>query len=229
MSRPTIRPAATVETLYSRGDIQELPDVGPIRPNYVFEKAARERRAITQSPDHVKKSKIREISSDEPKGIPGDDRMMISGSFWAYVVITVIVVLIIAMIAYDGYCLRPIDPQSPLGNASMFFVGGFISMLLIIWAAYRGHISALVDRYRYALIFTYVISLILIIVWGYLFFDQQNYKAAFLTSFVLILLTVWWIYILWPLDQIASSLLVLYLLWLIYLAYGSWWLICPDQ
>ena len=224
MSRPT----ATVETLYSRGDIGSLPDVGPVRPDFEFEEEVRRRRAAAgKRPNHVEKHKTREIFPEEEGVQQVDNRLMISGAFWAYIIITIIFAVVVALLANDAYCSDWLG-SSAYGNRSrafpnpaLFFTVSFIMVLFIIWTAYRGHIGAPTDSYRYTLIITYVINLVLILVWSYLLFTRRDPKSAFLVSVLLILTTIWWIWLIWPIDQVASGLLVLYLIWLVYLAWSS--------
>lgn len=222
MSRPT----ATVETLYSRGDIGSLPDVGPERPDFVFEEEVRRRRAAAgKPPNHVEKHKTREIQPEGEDFRQVDNRLLISGAFWAYIIITIILAIAVALLANDAYCSDWLgssgNRSTAFPNSALFFTVSFIMVIFIIWGAYRGHIGAPTDSYRYTLIITYVINLVLILIWGYLLFTRRDPKSAFLVSVLLILTTVWWIWLLWPIDQVASCLLVLYLIWLVYLAWAS--------
>ena len=82
---------ATIETLYSKGDIDPLPDIGPQRPDISFEKKVLEERE--QKPISPKKNE-RELYIDK--------KYTISGSFWAYVIITIITAIISAFFEIDS-------------------------------------------------------------------------------------------------------------------------------
>ena len=166
-------------------------------------------------------------------GDPYDkDQHLISGAFWAYVVITAIVGIICALFASNSSkdpWLNNLKKSVAFPTETLFFVGSFIALLFIIWVAYRGHIGAPDEMYRYILIITYVINLVLIIVWCAVFFSQRDPKTAFFIALLLILATVWWIWLIWPIDQMAGCLLILYLIWLIYMAWFCWDLVCRNN
>ena len=228
---------ATIETLYSKGPIDPIPDIGPKRSDIEFQNILRvearpggtEVLETETQKNHVEMSQtsVPKVSSEVCK-----DPHQISGAFWAYVVITAIVGVIGALFAFDSYrdpWLRNLKKSAAFPTETIFFVGSFIALLFIIWAAYRGHIEAPDDMYRYVLIYTFVINLILIIIWAAVFFSRRDPKTAFFVALLLILVTVWWIWLVWPIDQVAGTLLILYLIWLVYVAWFCWDLVCKNN
>ncbi len=224
------RSPATIETLYSKGPIDPIPDIGPERPDAAFRRVSGIRGGTPAT--HVEKLKTRQTPTEEEVPPYCNDQHLISGAFWAYVVITIIVGIIGAFFAFDSFRdprLRNLKKSAAFPTETFFLISGFIILLFIIWAAYRGHIGAPDDGYRYLLIITFVINLVLILIWSAVFFSQRDPKTAFFIALLLILSTVWWIWLLWPIDQAASGLLILYLVWLIYIAWACWDLVSKNN
>ncbi len=227
---PNIKISMTspIETAYSDGPIEDIPDVGPERlepEQSGFEQVQSERpdgsfhkrKTTRKSRTFVKKQTPDGYNKIEERSIQPETCEIVSGSFWAYLIIASVAAIILILYANDAYCLRAV-PYAP--NRTAFFLGLTLSIFSIVWAGYRGHISVSNLRSRYILSITFVVNLALIVLWGILLFGSNNIRFAFLTNVLAIFAAIWWIWLMWNVDRPASILLLSYLAWLIHLLYS---------
>lgn len=222
-------PPSTIETLYSHGPIGPLPDIGPQRPNQEFEAYKAELLGLQKN--RVKKGQTRPLTTSVPQdkdlefGEHFKDPFYWYGSLISFLIIVAIVVVVVLILASPGskqvyglYGERYQPPQSDI-----FFVLTMVSSLLLAAVSHINH-SKLVndDGMRYISILILAITLIILVVWSFLFFRTSNSKNAFLTSIILGLTIIGWAWISWTIDPVSSGLLILYLPYVVYLGFISW-------
>jgi tryptophan-rich sensory protein len=244
-------PPSTIETLYSHGPIGSLPDIGPQRPNKEFEAYKAEvlglqkdrvkkgkTRPLTTSEPRNKDSRTPSVqgtgleprNKDPELGEHLKDPVYWYGSLISFLIIVAIVVVIVLIFASSFY--RDIDSKQvyrPYGDryqppqSDIFFVLTMISSLLLVAVSHINHLKlGEDDGMRYISMLILAITLIILIVWSFLFFGTSNSKDAFLTSIILGLTIIGWAWISWTIDRISSILLLLYLPYVVYLGWISW-------
>ena len=225
----TSPPPATIETLYSQGPIQSLPDIGPQRPDRPFEEYKAEvlgKKTAPSPVDKFEESTLTEISDPSYR----------YGSLIAFLVIAIVVIVIILIMATDFYRklredtnppktkYHPLNQKSkyqPPNQGLIYFL--FVAAtLLLAGVSYRLNLINLCQKnYRYTLIFIYVLVLVTTIIWAFLFFENNDSKSAFVTAIILGLIIIGWIWLIWSVDRSLAAVLLLYLAFTGYLAWIS--------
>ena len=72
------------------------------------------------------------------------------------------------------------------------------------------------DKYKNKALSIYIIQLVLNFLWNFIFFNQQNYLLAFSWIIILIVVVIYMIYEFFKINKTAAYLQIPYLLWLIF-------------
>ncbi len=239
-------PPATIETLYSHGPIGSLPDIGPQRGDKRFE--AYKAEVLGQQNDHVKKDqtngleprmKSENLGRSQANGLEQEqlelgehlrDPVYWYGSLISFLVIVTVIIIIVLILA--AMFFRDLDSKQvyrPYGDRyqppqqEIFLTLTILSSLLLVGVSHRNHLKLGDDNgMKYISMSILAITLIILIVWSFLFFRTDNSKVAFLTSIILGLTILGWAWISWTIDPLSSGLLILYLSYVIYLGLISW-------
>ena len=142
-----------------------------------------------------------------------------SNIFWAY---TVILVLVILLLVYIHFGFDTTNANVPDGTPSetVYWVGWVISFLIFWYVAYQGYIKAAPDTRRQNLLnIALFLNLALAVFWAVVFFRLQDYFQAFWIIIIIVFVVMWWIYLLWDVDQLGAFFLFIHLVFVIYAAY----------
>ena len=151
--------------------------------------------------------------------------------FWSYLILIIATIIGSSLIIKDHLKNLWIDQV----NRTIFPPGGVLlllfvlSLILVLYGSYHGHISAPTSGYRYRLIIVFVIEMILLVIWSVFFFKLRGLRNSAFVAILIMVLTFWWIWILWPLNRGAGISLLVYLAWWVYLGIASWDLSRKDN
>lgn len=147
-----------------------------------------------------------------------------SGAFWAYLIIIVIVAICLFVMISDSNCDGWYDRLNrpwTLSIGGLLFGWVFIFLIILI-AAYVGHVEAPNERIRIWLTWMFLLQIIILLIWGFFFYNQRNLIFGLYLSFVAFFLAGWWVYLLWNINRAISLLLVIHLFWIGFLSWSQW-------
>lgn len=160
--------------------------------------------------------------------LPSLTEQMNTRAFWAFVIITIIVLAICFYLFYKGKAemvgSRPVGVWSWLDNSSFVYVLFTIVGFLIAYSTYRACACCGVTKENESNLIKIVFGMeaVLMIVWFYYFYRNIHYNNAFWASLALLAASLVQFYMIWRVDRIAAYCHVPVVLLLAALAWASY-------
>lgn len=104
----------------------------------------------------------------------------------------------------------------------------FILFFLIAFAGFRGDKFAQSVNHRRVLNGMFAIQLLLLLIWAWVITAWKDLTTGFYLSVILLIVSIIWIFILFPIDRLSAYLLIIYVLWLILLSVLSYQLMIEN-
>lgn len=152
-----------------------------------------------------------------------------SSIFWAYLIIILIAAFIIVYIylnsKYPGNLIVP--PEAPSGS---FYIASWVfAMFAFVYTGYVGYVKASPDfRHQNLLNLAFGLNIIVGIFWAILFFNLLQPSESMWLIIINILITLWWIFLIWKIDMMAGLFLIIHLIFIAYTAYINY-LFVPNN
>lgn len=145
-----------------------------------------------------------------------------SNIFWTYLIVVLIVIIALIYLHY-GFNSSNASVPDTAPDTNIHWYSWIASFSLYIFIGYTSYIEAAPDTRRQNLLnITLYLNLIVAIFWGVTFFRLQNYFQAFWIILINIFLIIWWIYIIWDVDQLSALFIFIHLLLVLYAAYVNY-------
>lgn len=104
----------------------------------------------------------------------------------------------------------------------------FVLFFLIAFAGFRGDKFAATTNYRRVLNAIFAIELLLLFLWVWVASAWKDLVSGFYLSIILIILTIAWAVLLFPVDRLSAYLLIILILWLIFTAFWNYQLMIDN-
>lgn len=143
---------------------------------------------------------------------------------WMFILVAIVIVCLCFGIAYNEA-----DWYSNLNNwtwaSSMMWVSIilFIIVLIVAYCSYLGYNSAADDTTKGWILATFFATLLILMVWFYVFFKAKTLDNAFYVSILFLFVVFVQTYLIWSVNYKAGYGMILYALWAIFLASASWY------
>ena len=141
---------------------------------------------------------------------------------WVYIIVAVIILIILFWIAgsastYFNSLNKPTWTNAPA-------IWGTLMVIVVLILAYANFKAFRVANaaYRNNIIVTVIIQAILLIAWFWVFYKTENPMNAFYIALVLLLVTLWQLFVLYRVDPAAGWMALPFLVWLLLAIYVNW-------
>lgn len=146
-------------------------------------------------------------------------------SFWIYLVIAAIVFVFYWFIqnnAQKSGFLDSLRKPANSPNQTLLVIIWAIILLLLVYSTSVGVRSAPTDQHRMLINVAFGLYLALFVIWAVLFYQQKNVNAALWIAVLLLIDTLWLMYLLWNVHRGAAYLQIINIIWLVFVIYHNW-------
>lgn len=143
---------------------------------------------------------------------------------WMFILVAIVIICLCFGIAYNEA-----DWYSNLNNwtwaSSMMWVSILLVIIILIvsYCSYLGYNSAKDDTTKGWILATFFATLLILLVWFYVFFKAKSLDNAFYVSILFLFVVFVQTFLIWKANTKAGYGMILYALWAIFLASASWY------
>ena len=148
-------------------------------------------------------------------------------SFWLYLILAVVVFILVWFLQNNAQKNGFLDSLRRPGNAvnpALMLVIWAIVLLILVYATSVGS-RTLNGQHRMWINVAFGLNLLLVLLAAVFFYQQRNLTAAFWTVILLLIATIWLMYLVYQVSRPAAWLLIIYVIWLVYVAWNQWQLL----
>lgn len=148
-------------------------------------------------------------------------------SFWLYLILAVVVFVIVWILQNNAQKSGFLDSLRKPGNTVspvLMIVIWAIVLLILVYSTSVGARS-LDGQQRMWINVAFGLNLLLVLLAAIFFYQQRNLMASFWSVILLLVATIWLMFLVYQVSKPAAWLLVIYVIWLVYVAWNQWQLL----
>jgi tryptophan-rich sensory protein len=140
---------------------------------------------------------------------------------WAFILFAIVILFFCFAISYPELSWYQ-ELNNYAWSANMTVMGIILAIIVIImsYCTFRGYVSSIVNKQM--ILFTFVASLLTLVLWFYVFYTAKNLDNAFYMSILFLFLTFIQTYYVWKANVRAGYGMILYVLWAIFAVLITW-------
>lgn len=145
------------------------------------------------------------------------------GILWPFILVSILVLIICFYISYpEAGWYQELNNYS--WSSNMLVMGIILAVIVIIMACCTaiGYRDSKNDDDKQGVLFTYVASSLVLIMWFYVFYNAKNLDNAFYIGVVFLFIAFVQTYYVWKANTLAGYGMILYMLWAIFAAIITW-------
>jgi tryptophan-rich sensory protein len=145
------------------------------------------------------------------------------GTLWIYAILIIIILIAGIIFSNQGKSWAQTLKKPSFSIPEPFTIIIWVVIYFLLgWSALIGYRSAPTGHDAMLINLAFVINLGLNLLWLMVFFQQKDLRMSFWILILLLLSTIWLAWLVYRVNRMAGSLLLIYIVWLIFLSIYSW-------
>lgn len=137
-------------------------------------------------------------------------------------VLAVIITAVIAWFIIQNTAVRSTYQIPVFAPSNNVFVIVWIVFFVLIALIQQRAVNTSLSPVRNQLNLSFIILLILLLLWALLFFRQNNLNLSLVFGIITFIVTLWWTSLIWAADRSSGFVALLFLIWIGYLLVINW-------
>lgn len=142
-------------------------------------------------------------------------------SLWGFIIFSILILLFCFAISYpEKNWYQELNNYSWSANMTIMGIILIVIVIIMAYCTYKGYNSSLTNKSM--ILFSFVASLLTLVLWFYVFFTAKNLENSFYMSILFLFLAFLQTYYVWKANTKAGYGMILYMLWGVFAVLVTW-------